>query len=256
MTIKKHSVNYVTTDYSLFIPIKGNRVIDMKQVEKIATSMKNDGWIGDYIAVKAVKDKYQILRGQHRLAAAKIAVKPVIFTIIEHDKIEEDTLKDVIKEAGSAKNWSTWDFLTSWSTRGKKNYTILKTWMLEQNIDVVETALILLSCDNSSRSLQRFRDGDFIMPTDTIEAKERIIMVRDFYQYGTFCWNRNFVRVVNHLSRVPGYDHTRMIKKIAEKPSAFKKCSDVKSYIDILEDIYLRGLSNSKKIETCLRRIR
>jgi hypothetical protein len=232
----------------LFGFIKGNRQIKKEQVANLVAQMSLFGWNGDPITVKLINNKLMIIRGQHRyLAAVELGI-PIRFTIVSDEEMPEGTeLKRLQAEAGTPKGWEYADHLWSLCEQGMKEYKLLDAWLKKMNIKNIEMGLILLGCDNSSRAKKSFNDGDFLM-RDTESAERRMRLIHEFASLSKFCWNRNFVRAICYLENLPEYNHKRMIAKISEKPSAFRKQCDIKSYIHHLEEIFNRNLKREDKV--------
>lgn len=99
-----------TTDYGKFKILPGNRDVSPKQVKRIADTMKKKGYIPAPIIVN--KD-FEIIDGQHRFSAAKMAGVPVLY-IVATDAKGMDARKMMYIKNQNQRNWSLREFEQSY----------------------------------------------------------------------------------------------------------------------------------------------
>ena len=109
---------YVTTDYSIFKQLPGNREVSTDRKNKILKSIEKNGAIFDPISVN---EKMQVIDGQGRLAALKERGLPVYYYIAQGMTARECA---VLNSAST--NWKLSDYIKSYADLGNENYMRLR----------------------------------------------------------------------------------------------------------------------------------
>lgn len=112
---------YVTNDYDKFKRLEGNR--DVKTAKKVLDSINAVGYV---LSPILVNEKFEIIDGQHRLEALKKLNLPVYY--IMQPGIGEEECKYL--NTGQT-NWTTMDYIQSYSEKGIKDYLRLSSLLLE-----------------------------------------------------------------------------------------------------------------------------
>ena len=108
-----------TTDYSIFRKMTGQREIyDLKKVNRIADSMKERGWIG---APALLNENMEVVDGQNRIEAAKIAGIPAWYIIVDGL-----TIDDCIQLNSTSVNWGFAEYINCYVAFGNTNYIRFK----------------------------------------------------------------------------------------------------------------------------------
>ena len=113
---------FETYDYEKFTLLTGNRKRNQKKINAVAKKMKKHGWLNTVEIT--VNQYFQVIDGQHRLEAAKIAGVAVLYKIVEGAG-----LKEVIKTNSGSSNWKIVDHIPSQINLGNKNFILLDQMM-------------------------------------------------------------------------------------------------------------------------------
>lgn len=218
-----------TTNYKKFSLHFKNRLVNWKKVEKLAEKMKKKNLLNIFPIV--VNKKNEILDGQHRFEAAKIA-KCEIFYLISDGNYD---IEDVAESNSAQKGWNTADYIRYYAKCGKPEYekvtALAKKYVMSPtNI----TSLVYMVKVND-----KIKSGEFIL-----QDEERIIEVLNHskalgIEFGFTSWvNRPFLRAMRTILSVKGYNKMRMGQKIQANRSKLVKLPEPKQYIVLLEEIY------------------
>lgn len=104
----------VTSDYSIFKILDGNRSVQDGRVEKIKSSIKKVGYIPTPIVVN---EKMQIIDGQGRFAALKEMEYPICYIVVPGLSIEHCIAMNI-----NQTNWKIMDYVESHAKQGNENY--------------------------------------------------------------------------------------------------------------------------------------
>lgn len=223
-----------TTDYSKFIHLTGNRPVDADRVKRIAKLMTEVGFIPGYHIV--VSSKMEVLDGQHRLEAAKLATVPVHFVI--DDGLEITT----IQKAGSlSEKWSLNDHVTGRAEAGNPHYQALML-MIAKSRFIYSITFEIMARAHSSRMIfiRQVKDGTF-ETSAAFETKYEQICTRladiDAVN-GKFLENKYAVLGVLSLTQHPLYDHKRLKEKLEYQSTRLVRCVSPAEYTRLMFDIY------------------
>lgn len=131
---------YVTTDYSKFKRLVGNRDIPESRIAKIVESIQTIGWVHNPIIVN---EKLEVIDGQGRLTALQRLKMPVEYIIAEGAGNTECVYMNM-----NMVNWKLPDFVKSYAEQGNENYQRLLTLMEKYaggNLNIISTAVHRLS---------------------------------------------------------------------------------------------------------------
>lgn len=243
---------YVTTDYSMFKFLDGNR--DVTYFKRIISCIQYLGYIGAPIVVN---EKMEIIDGQNRFEALKILGLPVEYIIRPGLGIN-----DVIALNTHSKKWSMMDFLSSHAKQGNATYK----WIVEDICQRYEMFLVDdivaivnsrgTTCNNGSLTRSKVRDGQLDL---TQEEMNQVV--------ATMEWLKHYMPYVKKIAKGKTYplinaimwceahqktsfiDMDRLLHVVFEKNwSKFIQRNQVGEYMVQIETCYNKGLSkNSKK---------
>lgn len=227
----------MTHNYDQFdVPI-GQRPIDRDRLQTIVESMATYGFIPGYHIL--VNGRMEVIDGQHRLEAAKLAHVPVYYSIEEVLRRE-----DVPVFAGMAKGWKSEDFLESYVSQGLEEYIKFKNFMQKYQFSASVCLSILGKGKNPKR---RFVAGTFVC--DNVEFGELVgERTQDFARYCKFYHEPSFVRAISVLSRHADYDHKRMMHKLENQSSQLTRCVNKDQYVRLLQSIYNHQLAEKNRV--------
>lgn len=171
---------YVTTDYSVFKRLPGNRDIPESRISKIVESIQSVGWVHNPIIVN---EKMEVIDGQGRLTALQRLKMPVEYIIAEGVGNKECIYMNM-----NMVNWKLPDFIKSYAEQGNENYQRLLSLMeryANGNLSIISTAVYRVSKskhrDIKNGVLQlteeQYREAiprlEYIKPLlDTLDAKK------------------------------------------------------------------------------------
>lgn len=131
---------YVTTDYSVFKRLPGNRDIPESRISKIVESIQSVGWVHNPIIVN---EKMEVIDGQGRLTALQRLKMPVEYIIAEGVGNKECIYMNM-----NMVNWKLPDFIKSYAEQGNENYQRLLSLMeryANGNLSIISTAVYRVS---------------------------------------------------------------------------------------------------------------
>ena len=148
----ENTINYVweTKNYEKFNKLKGNRIINEKNIKLIDISVQENGWKPEPILVN---ERYEVCDGQHRLEYAKRHNLSIPYLIIKGLKP-----KDCIRMNSKRVNWSADDYINFYAEQGNENYQRIR--QLRQIFDDIDLSTILYATTNKVNSITRFSKVD------------------------------------------------------------------------------------------------
>jgi hypothetical protein len=221
-----------TKDYSIFKVNEHNRVIIPSHVKRLTQSMLVNGWQkGSYM----VTDRnYNVIDGQHRLEAAKIANVPVEYAV------EVKATADSIRMLNTnSKNWNIIDHLRYHVEAGNQNYVLLDRFM--KNFPDFRPTECMMLVKNSMSSAERgeFESGQFVVK-DMKKAYawgHQIMSLKPYFDSG-YC-KSIFVRALMKVFlNKPEFNFDEFLHKIHIRPRSIYMCGTVDQYVEMIEDIY------------------
>ena len=233
---------YYTTDLEMFKPMEHNRVKSKARIKEIAQSMEEEGLLKVPIIVNRKK---QIIDGQHRFEAAKLAGKGLYY--ITANKYGENEMMSINK---TMKNWSKNDYLSHYVSKGNKNYMKVAEFRKEfPMFSLTDSCIFLKGGLASGINKQTFSTGKFKAGSmEKARIWANFILSLEPYAPKIF-YRTVFVRTM--LSILAKYDEfvmSEFIKKAEIVPHYFKICGDKAGYSRMIEDIYNFKRRNDKKI--------
>lgn len=235
---------FETKDYSIFKLIKGNRAINKKHVSKLAFNMINYGWEGTPIEVNR---KMQIIDGQHRYEAAKIAGIAIPYFINRNANIET-----CVRENIDRKNWSYADYINRYIIEGNKNYEMLEDLKKKYNTTNDQT-LRALNIGASNR--QKIKDGSLKITVEMYNKADRTLRkskdIKDALNEIRIRGGSGSIKDTVSMFLVENFPD-EVIDRIVR---TIKKCSptqidaiDSQSLMDSIERVYNKGIILKNRI--------
>jgi hypothetical protein len=237
------NVVYKTYDLSMFKSIDGNRVPNLQHIRRLTSSVKEYGMKCNPIIVN---EKYEVIDGQHRLAAAKEAG-----TFVYYIMIKGYTLSEVHTLNLNQKNWTKKDFVDGYANMGVESYMKLRSF-IDRNEDYTFDSCVSF-CNNTSTgaggvSAARlnnvnsvsagilehgtWKGGDFNLAQ---EWANKLRMIKPYYN----SYNRsNFVGIMITLLQNEKFDFNEFMHKVRLQPTALVDCANRDQYRTLIEDIY------------------
>lgn len=232
-----------TNDYSIFTKIEGNRVVNKLHVERLKTSFKKKYLLSPII----VNQRYEIIDGQHRFNAAKSLGLPVNFIITNGYGLKEVQILNT-----NMKNWKKEDYLQAYCDLGYDEYLKMKQFridfpyfgiaiaeqLLTNTVDGVNNRGFVAKINGKTAGkLRNFQEGELKISNLNLayENAEKIMMFKPYYDG----FNRKtFVAAMIGMFKHQNYNHSQMIQKVKNNPTALTNCSTVTQYKILFEEIY------------------
>jgi len=231
---------YKTSNLSIFKTLPGNRVPNLQHINRLTYSLNKYGMKCNPILVN---ENMEVIDGQHRLEAAKIA-KTYVFYIITPGY----TLTEVHTLNLNQKNWSKSDYMDGYANMGIKSYIKLKEFILKNDnftfsnclalcSNVTKTSHIYLASQINRTNKHVFEEGTWI-GKDWDKAQDwadKIRMVGTYYDgYDRAIFVRAFIPLLSNDK----FDFNEFMHKLRLQPSALVDCVNSEQYRTVIEDIY------------------
>jgi hypothetical protein len=208
----KTKTYFESNDYSLFNLLPFNRDVDNAHVKQLVQSMRVHGFKGvaQIIKTKIIDgtERYYIVDGQHRIAAAKQLNMPFYFelTVLNTKK---QTAEFIAELNTSAKSWGTANFLSVWSALKIEEYVKLERVQKETGFQITPLLEAYLFTSNQAD----YRKGKMVFTNEELSDKiiQQMIDLNNYLPNKAFC-RRAIVRVM----RNPKYNHKKMLNAIKQ----------------------------------------
>jgi len=243
--VQEIGIVYYTKDLSIFKIIDGNRIPNLSHIRRISGSMKQNGVLMNPIIVNK---SFEVIDGQHRLAAAKDQNAGIYYIVAPNY-----TLKEVHTLNLNQKNWTNKDYMQGYARMGVKPYIKLSEFY-DLNNDFTLSDCIVMCSNTSSNSPSRlsskyrknhnemnikevFEEGtwkgrDFKLAQTYADQIRAIKKYYDGYKRGTF------VGTMLSLFSNDNFDYNRFMHKLEIQPGVLHDCASRAQYKLLIEDIY------------------
>ena len=231
-TQKDTTVNTVmkTQDYSRFKILGGNRQLNELHLKRLLTSVMVKNLL--FANPILVNEKFEIIDGQHRFAVCQELGFPIHYLLVENFGLSEvQTLN------ANAKNWKIEDYIDGYCDMGLPEYCYLKTQMTKTGLGVMTLLNIFASGSSNGSSLCKVKEGKLEM----IHRNRGLVMlkwIQDWRNHYEGATRRSFIFALVNLYNVKAYNHEKMMQKIQYQSTKLVDCTDTKTYLALLEEIY------------------
>lgn len=217
----------LTTNYSLFTSLDGNRNVNKLHVKRLKESMKSD-----YLfTVIIVNEKMQIIDGQHRYEACRQLQLPIRYIVVNGYGLKEVQILNQ-----NSKNWNADDYLNGYCDLGNKHYLTYRDFKNKYGLGHNECQL-LLAGKHVKGIGKEFSLGTFkvIQYRKACEYADKILKIKEFY----VGWKRrSFVYAMIRLLGRENFDFDYFISKLKNQPNLLHDCTSVEQYIIHIEEVY------------------
>lgn len=228
---------FVTDKYDKFSLTNLNRKIEGR-VEQFKEAIRvGKNFLEEYPII--VNEDFVVLDGQHRFYAAK-EMGVLLYYIIS----QKYTIDDIARTNAMQKAWTATDYLDTNVNRGVEDYQILQAFMEKYGLGIEVSRSILVGAKMGLPQRNAFKNGEFKIK-DYNKAVKIAEHIHQFREYFDGWKERIFVFAIINLFNHPEYNPDEMIMKVSYQNNKLRKCTDVKSYMRMLEEIY-----NYKRRET------
>ena len=155
-----------TTNYSQFKKLEGNRDLLDGRIKKIMDSIEKIGYI---LSPILVNEKLEVIDGQGRLEALKRLKLPVHYIIQNGIGLKECQQMNIHQT-----NWTDFDFVKSYATKGKQDFRRLQSLLEAYKKLPKEVVYMSASEELSDRGNKyystKIRDGSFVISEQKYES--------------------------------------------------------------------------------------
>ena len=224
-----------TINYFQFKRIESNRPVDQKHVNSMVTKIQDKNLL--HLFPILVNSAFEVIDGQHRLAAAEI-LQVYVYYIVD-DTISKS---DIANVNVLAKNWTVVDYINYYAVEGKSGFEQLAAFMIDNPLIPASTAMKMLHGSNTTAELKQ----GIINVSNYDQAVEIANILREYRNMIDWAYDRNFVLAVVVCFRTAGYDQEIMRRKLEFQSRSLVKCVSVRQYTEMLEEIYNYGSSKNR----------
>ena len=237
---------YKTNKLEIFKPIVGNRPTNPMHIRRLSSSIKQNGLLQNPIIVN---EKMQVIDGQHRLSAAKLAGSSIYYIIAKGYN-----LKDVQTLNLNQKNWNKKDFMDGYAAMGIESYIKLKDFINYNKVFNIRDCIALCSNSTTDRSSdltnkyrvsrkkpvnvkEIFEEGtwkgkDFKLAQENADKLKMIQPYYDGYRRSTF------IGTILQLLKNDNFNFIQFLDKLKFQKNKLQDCTSVSQYKLLIEDIY------------------
>lgn len=243
--VQEISKVYFTKDLSMFKIMDGNRIPNLNHIRRISASMKENGVLMNPIIINEL---YEVIDGQHRLAAAREQKAGVYFIVAKNY-----TLNEVHSLNLNQKNWGVKDYMQGYASIGIESYVKLsKFYELNKEFSINDCVGMCsnISGGRAGNLAQKYRSDvsnsnlKEVFEEGTWKGKsfelaqinaDKLKIIKKYYNG----YNRStFVGTMLHLFTNPNFDFNFFIEKLKKQPTALLHCANRPQYRMLIEDIY------------------
>lgn len=237
---------YKTNKLEIFKPIVGNRPTNPMHIRRLSSSIKQNGLLQNPIIVN---EKMQVIDGQHRLSAAKLADSSIYYIIAKGYN-----LKDVQTLNLNQKNWNKKDFMDGYAAMGIESYVKLKDFVNYNKVFNITDCIALCSNGAASKSSslsnkyrpslkkpinlkEVFEEGtwkgkDFKLAQENADKLKMIKTYYDGYRRSTF------IGTMLQLLKNDNFNFIQFLDKLKFQKNKLQDSTSVSQYKLLIEDIY------------------
>lgn len=229
---KKVGEIFETKDYTIFKFRQDNRQINFNHVKKLASRMKERGWLCS--SVVTLNGSGEVIDGQHRVKAAISVGCPIRYKVTRGAGSDEMTAMNTLQ-----RNWSPFDHLHKFVERGNEHYVTFDKFVNEFPMFKYTEIAMLLS--NSMSTIQRdtFENGNYVVKDVRIGRSwaNNLIQIKPHFEkyYNKSIFVRAMVKI---LSNKKEFIFDEFIHKLKLRPTKLVPCGTVDQYVEVIEDIY------------------
>tara|TARA_R110002124_G_scaffold285834_1_gene464998 strand:+ start:5854 stop:6603 length:750 start_codon:yes stop_codon:yes gene_type:complete len=241
---KEHTVLY-TTDVEMFRPTTTNRNLDMSRVKEIAKSMSEEGLL---LVPITVNKKKQVIDGEHRLEAAKIAGKGIYY-LMANNYGE----KEMIQMNRNNKSWAMKNYIEHYAKGGNKHYQKLMDF--RDMFPKIALSNSIYFLQNGSKTMRSVKEGTFKVVSynrgvrwgEFIMELANVSNINNSFRYDHTIFIRTMVSVLKKYEG-KGFEINEFLDRAFKYPQLFSLCGDTETYSRMIEKIYNHNRRGDKKI--------
>lgn len=207
----KYNFIYFSKNYDMFEYISGNRIVNLSP--KLKASIRENGILQPII----VNEKFEIVDGQHRFAAAKETNHPIKFFILYTSELRDEIMVELNI---SQKRWRREDYIHYYAQKGNANYQELESLIeiyskkpYKVSATVIETIAAGMYSFSYNSSNNKLEDGEF-----KLHNKKGRDMFFEYYkrlidESGNLSFSREFLLPFHKLMAYKQFDIEHFIAR-------------------------------------------
>jgi len=234
----------LTTNYDAFTSVLGNRPVNPGHVKKLVRSYSLNKNKDLYLSRPVlVNEKYEVIDGQHRIAAFKILGLAVPYVIVA------DTGVELVREINSAQeDWKLINYIESFIKEGNEHYIELMDFSSKHDLPPLLAARLLGETKWATSVSRMLKSGAFQIK-NLPQAEEVVAAISSFRPHTVRqIWRSTLlVEQVKKLISL-GIDWERMENKLQTCPDRIVFCDRAGDYLHVLETIYNYDIARGTKV--------
>lgn len=209
-----------------------NRLVNTNHVKKLANRMKEKGWLSS--SVVTLNGSGEVIDGQHRVKAAMSVGAPIRYKVTRGAGSDEMTEMNTLQ-----KNWSPFDHLHKFVTKGNSNYITFDKFVKEFPMFKYTEVAMLLNNTLSTIKRDTFESGDYVVKNER-KAREwagYILELKPYFEkyYTIAIFVRAFIKIVSNKKE---FVFSEFLHKVKLRPNMLQACGTVEQYVEMIENIY------------------
>jgi hypothetical protein len=231
-TQKDTTVNTVlkTNDYSKFKTKKGNRDLNELHLKRLMTSVQELDLL--HANPILVNEDFEIIDGQHRFNVCNQLKKPIYYTISKGLGLREIQVLNA-----NTKNWKMEDYIDGYCSMQMPEYCYLKNLLNTSGLGISHLLAMFATGGDSGNAANDVKNGNLKLP---YKNRGLILLqwIKEWIKFYEGSDRRAFVLALVNLYNIKGYSHEKMMQKIKYQSTKIVDCTNTKTYLALLEEIY------------------
>jgi hypothetical protein len=217
---------FVTSDYTKFRTLSGNRSLNCVNRNRIFKSMSTNL----LYTIVVVNEKFEVIDGQHRIDCLRELKKPIHYVIREGYGLDEVHILNA-----NAKNWTGDDFMNGFADLGYPEYIALREFRYKYNLDL--NAAVLLTTGKRVKAFDLLSSGAFKITQKTAAVKFADHL-KELQAYNPLCKGRTFIYALYTIQKHDEFDWMEFKHKVKLNPRKIHQCATTEQYIEMFEQLY------------------
>lgn len=227
-----------TTDYSIFKEFSSNREVDEKHVKQLMVAIATRNLL--HVNPIVVDEQMRVVDGQHRLAAAERLGLPIYYVTGNIDRTDISMLNS------NQKNWTSMDYINFYTVEKRPAYLTLSN-LIKHHPDMAISALISLSHSEGRRDIKSLKNGDLeVLNAAHCEKVCEVIEILNRKFQNDFVFDSRFPLALGIAMEAEAWELDTFLKHIEAAPRSFVRCHTKEQYLEMIEEIYNKGLSKNQ----------
>jgi hypothetical protein len=219
-----------TNDYSKFKSKDGNRNLNELHLKRLTESVRQNDLL--HANPILVNENYEIIDGQHRFNVCRQLGKS-----IHYIKVKGLGLQEIQILNANSKNWKLDDYIDGYCQMNLPEYCYFKNLIRKTNLGITSLLALFVTGTTSGNAMESLKTGNLKLGHKT---RGLIILewIEEWTKHYPNSFRRTFIVALVNLYNVKGYSHEKMMQKIKYQSTKLVDCTNTKTYLALLEEIY------------------